>query len=486
MQWFYDNQLKRYITQLIRMFSNFNYKNGYGDIIQVPILYGDLSRQVGVLLRDNSENKIPSAPRMALYITSLELDMTRMADPTFISKVNVKERKISEDGSQYLDTEGRNYTVERLMPSPYTLGVNLDVWSTNTDQKLQILEQILMLFNPSLEFQSTDNFIDWISVSVVYLNNITWSSRTIPSGTETEIDVATLSFTLPIYISPPVKVTRTNVIHDIITRVQSEITNIEEVNIDTQLSTLFELDDEGNLKEMKTTQSDNDNDSSNQPISNSIKTNFENTTLIIEDNTARFSKFSNSKFLSWHSLFAGIKDPFEPGVSQLRLKRHDHPYEIVGVMYIDENDETLVHVSWDTDTFPEDLIIVGPSGQKNKIDYIIDPTRTNPNILNLAKNPRILILEDIGSDINSKGPLAWQNQDGSYFYAGKNDIIEWDGSSWNIVYDASQNLCNYENSYEHILYTSNLNTGTQYKFQNGEWVLSIDGDYPPGTWRVVL
>ncbi len=92
------------------------------------------------------------------------------------------------------------------MPSPYKLSISADIWSTNTEQKLQILEQILMLFNPSIEIQTNDNFIDWTSLSVVELENINYSSRSIGSSSETEIDVATLGFTTPIWISPPLKV----------------------------------------------------------------------------------------------------------------------------------------------------------------------------------------------------------------------------------------------------------------------------------------
>ena len=76
---------------------------------------------------------------------------------------------------------------------------------SNTNQKLQILEQILTLFNPGLEIQSTDNFIDWTSLSVMYLEQVTWSSRNIPMGTDDPIDIATLRFVMPIYISPPAK-----------------------------------------------------------------------------------------------------------------------------------------------------------------------------------------------------------------------------------------------------------------------------------------
>ena len=48
------------------------------------------------------------------------------------------------------------------------------------------------MFNPSLEIQTTDNYIDWTSLSVVNLEGITFSSRTIPTGTESDIDIATI------------------------------------------------------------------------------------------------------------------------------------------------------------------------------------------------------------------------------------------------------------------------------------------------------
>ena len=172
MQFFYDGQIRRYITQIIRLMSNFSYKDVAGVLRQIPVMDGDMTRQVAHIVRDNSENKIPSAPRMAIYITNLEMARDRLADATYVSKIHVRERKYDESGKEYLNVQGANYTVERLMPTPYTLGVSCDIWSTNTEQKLQILEQVMMLFNPSLEIQTTDNYIDWTSLSVVDLTSV--------------------------------------------------------------------------------------------------------------------------------------------------------------------------------------------------------------------------------------------------------------------------------------------------------------------------
>ena len=202
MQHFYDGQIRRYITQVIRLMSNFSYKDGDGALRTIPVMYGDISRQVAHIIRDNSENKLPSVPRMGVYVTNLTMDRTRLADASFISKIHVRERAYDSTNKEYLNTQGQNVTVERLMPTPYTLTVNCDIWSSNTEQKLQILEQICMLFNPSLEIQTTDNYVDWTSLSVVELDNINFSSRTIPLGTESDIDVATLSFSCLLYTSP--------------------------------------------------------------------------------------------------------------------------------------------------------------------------------------------------------------------------------------------------------------------------------------------
>ena len=57
MQHFYDGQIRRYITQLVRLFSNFSYQDGDGKIIRVPVMYGDITRQVGHILRDNHKKQ---------------------------------------------------------------------------------------------------------------------------------------------------------------------------------------------------------------------------------------------------------------------------------------------------------------------------------------------------------------------------------------------------------------------------------------------
>ena len=88
MQHYYDGQLRKFITQTIRFFSNFVVKNGDGSLQRIPVAYGDPDKQVSSIMRQNSENAINSAPRISVYVTGLELDRDRMCDSTFVGKLH--------------------------------------------------------------------------------------------------------------------------------------------------------------------------------------------------------------------------------------------------------------------------------------------------------------------------------------------------------------------------------------------------------------
>ena len=228
MDFYYDGQIRRYVTQFMRVFIGFKYQAGDGDQRQIPVMYGDLTRQVASIIKDNSENKMPTVPRIACYITGLEMDTNRLSDPTFISKIHIRERRFTDASGprEYTGAQGGSYTVERLMPTPFKLTMKADLWTSNTDQKLQLLEQILVLFNPSLELQTTDNYIDWTSLSAMYLTGTNFSSRTIPQGAESDIDICSMDFEMPVFISPPAKVKKLGIVQSIVANVMDDEGNV--------------------------------------------------------------------------------------------------------------------------------------------------------------------------------------------------------------------------------------------------------------------
>jgi hypothetical protein len=202
-QYFYDEQIRRFLLQFARVFSNFDVEFGPNEagqgpgssvdtLVRVPVRYGDASRQAQTILQNNSANDMPSTPLMTFYITDLKYDRARMQEPYFVDNIRVRQRTYDSATDTYETTQGNAFTIERAMPVPYEMTINLDIWTSNTNQKMQLLEQILTLFNPGLEIQSTDNYIDWTSLTVLYLKDVRWSSRTVPIGTDNPIDIATL------------------------------------------------------------------------------------------------------------------------------------------------------------------------------------------------------------------------------------------------------------------------------------------------------
>ena len=468
MQHFYDGQVRRYLTQMMRILANFPVQDGKGAQKEVPVTYGDLTRQVANIIRENSENKLPSAPRIAVYLTGLELDKDRLTDSTYTRKTNIRERKYDETTGEYLNTQGKNYTVERLIPTPYMMRVNADIWTSNTDQKLQLLEQILVLFNPSLEMQTTDNFIDWTSITVVNLENVTWSNRSVPVGVDSEIDIATLTFSVPIYISPPTKVRKMGVITNIITSMFDESLGTIEDGVSAPILNAYD-----DVPRPGITENEFGRKAQTETAAEMANVNYRTYGAFVDADTAQLYSNGIVGNKNWREIFEALPGQYAADVSRIFFTSQENASTVTGTFTLSPFDESKILINWDEDSFPSDTVIDG----RTSIDYIINPTNFNPSSIKTA-GVRLLLLEDVGNDNALESPVAWQNADTSALVASANDIIEWDGSKWNIVFDASATT--------ETTYTTNLNTSVQYRFNNGEWLLSIDGDYPVGTWRVEL
>jgi hypothetical protein len=363
----------------------------------------------------------------------------------------------------YANAQGENYTVERLMPSPYNLTFCADVWSTNTDQKLQILEQILVLFRPAMEIQTTNNYIDWTSLSYVELTSTTWSSKQIPQGTENDIDISNLTFTTPIWISPPAKVKKLGIITKIIANVFTEPTGTI---------------GSGQL-------------AFSNPVSPVVVTpgNF---SVLMTNSTARLMAAGENLAvndlekvqvkagvkINWRVLVDLYPGKFRAGLSHIELTKPDGN-RIVGYLSInplDEGDMELLNVQYDGETLLNtDISDLTSTYTRGTVNAIVNPLTFNPGVSNI--DTRYLILEDISStDID--GPSAWKNNDGSDVVASANDIIQWNGVKWDIIFNSAE--------VTDIVYITNSYTGTQYKWDSGQWSKSIDGMYYPGEWRLVL
>ena len=60
----------------------------------VPVVYGDPTRQVANIIRQNSENVLQYTPKIAAYVRELNYDRERMQNPYHIEKQHLKERGV--------------------------------------------------------------------------------------------------------------------------------------------------------------------------------------------------------------------------------------------------------------------------------------------------------------------------------------------------------------------------------------------------------
>jgi hypothetical protein len=461
--YFYDEQIRRFLLQFTRIFSGFQVEYGREEnsenaaLLRVPVRYGDASRNAQNIIQENSRNSMPSSPLMTFYVSSLDYDRPRMQDPTFVSKLAVRQRTYDESTETYETTQGNAFTIERIMPVPYKLGLTLDIWTSNTNQKLQLLEQILTLFNPSLEVQSTDNYIDWTSLSVVELDSVNWSSRTIPIGTENPIDVATLKFSLPIWISPPAKVKKLGVVERVIASMYDAQGDLNEAvtNNDLLLGTRqvitpfnYGLIVIGNRIQCV------------QPQLVDVESND-----TLDPNTA----LGNSNLL-WPTVI-DLYGTLRPGVSQLRLEQ-ENGTEVIGTIALDPNDNRFVLFAADTDTLPQNTL--------PPVDAVVNPLVSGPleGLDSAIEGQRYLLTEATGDQSNRFNPVAWLGANGRPLIAEANDIIEYQNNSWRVVFRAAGQGANQ--------YVTNLTTGIQYEWTGSNWIKSYQGVYPGGTWSLVL
>jgi len=451
------------LTQFIRILSNFSVETGKGadgqvQLRAVPVTYGDPTRQVANIIRNNSENALAYAPKIACYIRELNYDRERMQNPYHIEKQNLRERDIGADGN-YTNQLGAGYTIEKVMPSPFRLEVTADIWTTNTDQKLQIMEQILYLFNPDFEIQKSDNYIDWTSLSYVELTGTNFSSRTIPVGADSEIDVATMTFSMPIWLSPPVKVKKLGVIQKIIMSIYDDDGGIAKGLIDGELMSRsyvtpnnFGLLVTANQLRLLGTTGVNVGSGGDGYYTGATAT----------SNYDPFETFGPA--VNWKVLLDQY-GKVTNGTSQIRLKQ-PNGNEIIGTIATTTLDDTILLYSIDSDTIPTNSLTA--------VKKIINPATFDPGTP--ANGDRYLVINDVGDSTASFQSDTWGT-----LVARVGDIIEYNSTTgkWNVAFDASN-----PDSTQH--YVTNLNTGIQYRFNGTEWVKSYEGVYTAGNWSIVL
>ena len=457
MDFFYDQQIRRLILQVNRIFGGFVVqtgldRNGQKQFRQVLVRYGETSRMVNQIIRELTENKVLSTPFMSTSIVSINMAPDRRQNLFLVSTHFVDEREFDVEKNEYTGNRGDRFTFKRHMPVPYNFTIQLDIWTSNVDQKMQLTEQIMMLFNPSQKLQSSDNPLDWTAITDIEMqDSITWTSKSQPVGTDEAIDISSMQFLIPYWINPPAELTKRRAIETIINNVRA----VQELPAD---DTDFAWESGELLFQQIFT-----------PDCHILQVDGNNLTLLNSE-SGLFDEGGDVQ--SWKALIF-LFGEFCEGETQITVKRKfGDPNGITGVISFTGESNTLTWII-DPDTLPANTL--------SDINAIIDPQTVFPQpateppfddtgLPTASTGQRYLLAGNIGGTTIGWGSLT----------AEINDIVEFDGTDWNVVFDSATETV------AEVVRNSFTDKQFRWNSEKQDWEPVVDGKYSPGTWKVIL
>ena len=195
---FYHESIRKVIVSFGTMFNNINLvrKDNSGNISQsmkVPLAYGPREKFLVRLNEDADLTKqgAITLPRIGFEIQNLEYDSAR--------KLNRVQRFKKVKGAQAKQLDAQ------YMPVPYNLSIELYVMAKQSDDALQIVEQILPYFQPDYTLTINDNVaMDSKRDVPIVLNSISYEDNYQGDFTTRRALIYTLSFTAKFYLYGPV------------------------------------------------------------------------------------------------------------------------------------------------------------------------------------------------------------------------------------------------------------------------------------------
>ena len=137
---FYHETIKRSVSVFGTLFNNISIKRPDGTLMKVPLAYGPRQKWIARLQQQpelgmaGTPRTAISLPRMGFEISSIEYDAERKLS----KRTQYKKAKVSDPTKmQY-----------QYAPAPYNIGFSLSILVKNTDDGLQIIEQIMPYFTP--------------------------------------------------------------------------------------------------------------------------------------------------------------------------------------------------------------------------------------------------------------------------------------------------------------------------------------------------
>ena len=199
-QQFYHETIRNIIVAFGTMFNNIQIvrKDNSGTIIQsmkVPLAYGPKQKFLTRLDQDPSLSAATAItlPRLGFEIGSLTYDTARKMNRV----QKFKKVKSSSSNANKLDTQ--------FMPVPYNMDITLYAMAKNSDDALQIVEQILPFFQPDYTLTLNDMADMGIKRDVpIILNDVGYEDNYQGDFESRRAIIYTMGFTTKFYLYGPV------------------------------------------------------------------------------------------------------------------------------------------------------------------------------------------------------------------------------------------------------------------------------------------
>lgn len=233
--YYYGEQIKTYISQFAQVFAEMyvttgkNDNNSANNYIRIPIVYGSQDKVVAAIKNDHTQNKILRVPMFSIKLEQITLMMDRK------SGTNVEHRKTVLPLGGDIKTDLK--VIKRLKPLPYNLTFSVAAFASNSDQMFQITEQILILFDPLLQIQTSDEYGDWTKIVDCELTSVGLDDNRSPEN-DGRVLISTFTFDVRAYMAPPADIKK-NAIQSIRLRIEAlnSRQNIDEVGRDVDRPT---------------------------------------------------------------------------------------------------------------------------------------------------------------------------------------------------------------------------------------------------------
>ena len=227
----YQGAIRDYIKQFLRIFSGFQVEydidrdeDSVKDKKTCQIFYGDMDRVVANVLHKDGTFIPTSLPLMTGVVTTIELNP------------EMRHSKYHQDNvSRVRGSDGETVSTQRKMGVPYKLSMDLSILTSNNTQMFQLLEQILMMFNPKLTIQKSENLIDWTYLTEVELVAVNPESS-VPAGADERFISYSLSFLIDIWLDYPAK-EDTGFIEQIFLNIKDNTNDVDGVDLDNLVIT---------------------------------------------------------------------------------------------------------------------------------------------------------------------------------------------------------------------------------------------------------